>query len=146
MAAILSIITTLLPIILKLIAMFAGGGAALSAQRLSAMPDVSYGDYGAYVGGWGGAALASWGAGELAAWLKRRSVNQSIDWSKVQAGVAAGRGINIVKAVSFLVRVFTLVRNDAEASKLFGEIFGTPSASLPTDENHLLSLALVRRD
>lgn len=146
MAAFLSIITTLLPIILKIIAMFAGGGAALSAQRLSAMPDAGYGDYGAYVGGWGGAALASWGAGELAAWLKRRSANQSIDWSKVVAGVAANGGINLVKAIALLARVFQLVSQDPEAKKLFAEAFGVSASSMPHDGNQLASLALVRRD
>ena len=142
----ISIIMTLLPIILKIIAMISGGGAALSASRLSGMPDATYGDYGAYVGGWGGAALASWGLGELAAWWKRSTASSSIDWSKVVAGVAANGGFNLIKAIALIARVFQLVSQDPEAKKLFAEAFGVNAASMPMDSNAIAHLALVRRE
>jgi len=142
----ISIIMTLLPIILKIIAMISGGGAALSASRLSGMPDASYGDYGTYVGGWGGAALASWGLGELAAWWKRSTASSSIDWSKVVAGVNAGGGVNVWTGIKLLGRIFYLVNQDPEASKLFAETFGVKASSMPHDANALAHLALVRRD
>lgn len=144
--AFISIITALLPIIMKLLALFAGGGAALSAQRLGVMPDASYGDYGTYVGGWGGAALASWGLGEFAAWWRRRSANSTIDWSKIVAGVSANGGINLIKAIALLARVFQLVSQDPDAKKLFSEAFGVQASAMPHDGNAIASLALVRRE
>lgn len=146
MSGIISMIMALLPIILKILALIAGGGAAISAQRLGVTPDASYGDWGAYVGGWGGTAAASWSLGELAAWLRRRSLNSSIDWPSVIRGVAANGGVNVWKAIALLSRIFVLVSQDPEAAKLFQEAFGIKASSLPHDSNALASLALVRRD
>lgn len=146
MGGLISLIAAILPVVLKLIAIIAGGGAAISAQRLGVTPEATWAQWGGYVGGWGGAAATAWSAGELAAWLRRRSANGSIDWPRVVSGVSANGGLNLIKLISLVARVFQLVSQDPEARKLFSEAFGVPASSMPHDGNAIASLALVRRD
>jgi hypothetical protein len=145
MSALISILTTVLPLILKyIIPLISAWMAARGHQTLSLNPDALGSQYQQLYGAWAAIAAASAGSGAGIDWWKRSTANSSIDWSKVVAGVAANGGINLIKAIALVARVFQLVSQDPEAKKLFSEAFGVQASSMPHDGNQLASLALVR--
>ncbi len=142
-----AIITTLLPLILKyVIPLISAWLAARGHATLSASPESTDIQMQQLLGGWSAIAAASMSSGMGIDWWKRSVASSRIDWSKVVAGVASNGGINLIKAIALLARVFQLVSQDPEAKKLFSEAFGVQASSMPHDGNQLASLALVRRD
>lgn len=147
MAALVSILTTVLPFVLKyVVPLISAWFAARGHATLSATPDATAQQFQTLLGAWSAIAATSIGAGSGFDWWKRSAANSSIDWPKVIAGVAANGGINLVKTIALIARVFQLVSQDPEAKKLFAEAFGVQASSMPHDGNALASLALVRRD
>lgn len=140
-------IATVLPLLLKyVVPLISAWFAARGHATLSANPDATAQQIQTLLGGWSAIAAASMASGSGFDWWRRSTANSSIDWPKVVAGVAANGGINLIKAIALIARVFQLVSQDPEAKKLFGEAFGVQASSMPHDGNALASLALVRRD
>lgn len=140
------ILTTLLPLILKyVVPLISAWFAARGHATLSATPDATAQQVQTLLGAWSAIAASSIGSGMGLDWWRRSKADSSIDWSKVVAGVNAGGGVNVWSGIKLLGRVFFLVNQDPEASKLFAETFGIKASSVPHDANELASLALVRR-
>lgn len=138
---------TVLPLLLKyVVPLISAWFAARGHATLSASPDATAQQVQTLLGAWSAIAASSIGSGMGLDWWKRSAANSSIDWPKVIAGVAANGGINLIKAIALVARVFQLVSQDPEAKKLFAEAFGVQASSMPHDGNALASLALVRRD
>ncbi len=142
----ITIIMQILPIILKILAMFGGGMTAASALRLGANPDASWGDYGAWCGSYTAASAASWGIGEAIAWWNRRIASRKIDWTSLAGNVAGVNGVNLLKLIALVARVFQLVSTDPEATRLVKESFGISVSELPKTQNAVAQLIFSPTD
>ena len=145
MSAILTLILKFAPLLLQILTVIFGGAAAVSFDHLYG------GDGGAaavmssagvqFVGG--NAAVAA-GSLWLSRWVEAFRISRDrtrLDWGAVFRSLGS---LNALGLVRFLVRVAQLVKADPEASRLFEELFGRSSSSVPVSEDVLLK-ALVER-
>lgn len=128
MAALISLLLKLLPLLLSL---FGLGHAMASHQVLTAGGvGVVDANYLQYVGGWSAVGAAGWGLGEWLRAIGTRALNGGLDIAKLTA------------LVQLILRLMTIVKGDAEVTRLLEMLLGFKVSAIPEDEQSLVRLLL----
>lgn len=145
MSAVIALIVKFLPLLLQILSVLFGGGAAMSHSVLQggeAPMAMSSGTYLTYVGGYGAASILSLVSSIIMSHFNIKREASQVDWGATIAGL---KGVNVTALIQLVARVFKLVSADAEASRLLKEVFGvSTTATIPLSQDDVIQALLQR--
>lgn len=145
MGVLVSLLIKFLPLLLQVLSVVFGGGAAMSHAMLrggDAPMAVTDSTYLGYVGAYGGASILSFIASIVMSSSNIKREASRVDWGAAIAGL---KGVNVTSLIQLAARVFQLVSGDAEASRLLKEVFGVSTTStIPLSQDEVIKALLGR--